>query len=189
MTGLNFAPTPRLPTVSLGLVLGAMITGCATYPPITTATQVDLPRFMGDWRVLAHIPASIERDAWDAVESYQLDEDGTVATTYSFRVGGFDGKEKVYNPRGFVRDTDSNAVWGMQFIWPFKMEYRILYVDEDYTQTIIGRSKRDYLWIMARTPQIPAEDLDELIEFCLREGYDTSQLRIVPQPVDSLGTR
>ena len=109
---------------------------------------------MGDWYVIANIPTSIERGAHNAVESYRLDADGSIATTFTFREGAFDGKLKRYCPRGFVRDTRSNAIWGMQFIWPIKADYRIVYVSPDYQRTIIGREKRDNVWIMARTPQI-----------------------------------
>ena len=34
-------------------------------------------------------------------------------------------------PRGFVVDRASNAVWGMQFVWPIKADYRIAYLSED----------------------------------------------------------
>ncbi len=33
------------------------------------------------------------------------------------------------------------AVWGMQFIWPFRAEFQIIYLNEDYSQTVIGRAK------------------------------------------------
>ena len=29
----------------------------------------------------------------------------------------------------------SNAVWGMQFIWPIKAEYVVVYLSDDYSQT------------------------------------------------------
>ncbi len=108
---------------------------------------------MGDWYVIANIPTSIERGAHNAVESYRLDTDGSIATTFTFRDGAFNGELKRYCPRGFVRDTRSNAIWGMQFLWPIKADYRIVYVSPDYQRTIIGREKRDNVWVMARTPR------------------------------------
>ena len=56
---------------------------------------------------------------------YKLDPDGTIATTFTFNAGGFDGPGRLYTPRGFVVDRTSNAVWGMQFVWPIKADYRI----------------------------------------------------------------
>jgi apolipoprotein D and lipocalin family protein len=165
-------------TMSFLALLGACR---SSHPPISTAPSVELPRFMGDWYVIANIPTSIERGALNAVESYRQDSDGSIPTTFTFREGGFDGKLKRYCPRGFVRDTRSNAVWGMQFIWPIKADYRIVYVSPDYQRTIVGREKRDNVWIMARTPQIPAEDFQELRDRVAREGYDMTKLAMVPQ--------
>jgi len=73
------------------------------------------------------------------------------------------GCEKRYNPRGFVVENTGNAIWGMQFIWPFKSEFIIAYLDKDYTSTIIARNARDYVWIMARTPFINDSRYQELI--------------------------
>ena len=156
------------------------ILGCQTMNPIHTVPSVDLNRFMGDWYVIANIPTFIEKDAYNAVESYRLAEDGTIATTFTFNKGGFDGPLKTYNPRGFIRDKESNAVWGMQFIWPFKAEYRIVYLSEDYTKTVIGRSKRDYVWIMARKSAISREDYATILEFLEAQGYDISKVQKVP---------
>jgi len=154
--------------------------GCQTMKPIHTVASVDLKRFMGDWYVIASIPTFIETDAYNAVESYQLAEDGTIETTFRFNKGGFDGPEKTYQPRGFIQDRQSNAVWGMQFIWPFKAEYRIIYLSDDYERTIIGRTKRDYVWIMARQPSMPEEDYKRLVAFIAEKGYDSGKLRRVP---------
>ena len=153
--------------------------------PIHTVEFVDLNRFMGDWYVIANIPTFIEKDAYNAIESYRLEDDGTVATTFRFNKGGFDGPLKEYHPRGFIRDKSSNAVWGMQFIWPFKAEYRIVFLSDDYSKTVIGRSKRDYVWIMARTPEIPDEDYAAIVDFLQKQGYDTSKLQKVPQKKDA----
>lgn len=154
--------------------------GCQTMKPIHTVESVDLKRFMGDWYVIASIPTFIETDAFNAVESYKLAEDGTIETTFRFNKGGFDGPEKAYKPRGFIEDRQSNAVWGMQFIWPFKAEYRIIYLSKDYERTIIGRTKRDYVWIMARQPSISEEDYGRLVKFIEEQGYESGNLRRVP---------
>jgi len=167
-----------LPITAL-LGLGACQT--VSHPPIALAEKVDLQRFMGDWYVIANIPTFIEKGAHNAIESYRLAEDGTIATTFTFRADGFEGELKRYTPRGFVIDRESNAVWGMQFIWPIKADYRIVYVAPDYSQTVIGREARDYVWIMARTPSIPDEDYRRLLSFLAEQGYDVSLIRKVPQ--------
>ena len=167
----------------LATLSAVSISGCAgnSLPPVETVEYVDIERFMGDWYVIASIPTSIETEAYNAVENYRLDEDGTIATTFTFRKGGFDGDEKRYTPRGFVEDDPSNAIWGMRFIWPIKADYRIAHLDDAYSETIIARNKRDYVWIMARTPEISDEAYDRMVDLIDEIGYDTTRLRKVPQ--------
>jgi apolipoprotein D and lipocalin family protein len=157
--------------------------GCSTmkHEAIVTVPAVDIPRFMGSWYVIAHIPTFIEKDAYDAIESYELKPDGSIATTFTFRKGGHDGPRKTYKPVGFVRDPVTHATWGMQFLWPFKSEYLIAYLDAGYTQTIIARTARDYVWIMARTPVISELDYDQDVARVAALGYDLQKLRKVPQ--------
>jgi apolipoprotein D and lipocalin family protein len=152
--------------------------------PIHTVEKVDLNRFMGDWYVIANIPTFLEKDAYNAVETYRLEAGGTVATTFRFNKGSLDGPLKEYHPRGFIRDKESNAVWGMQFVWPFKAEYRIIFLSDDYGKTVIGRSKRDYVWIMARKPSISDEEYAAIVDFLQEQGYNTSALQKVPQKKD-----
>jgi len=159
-----------------------MLAGCATEAPeLATVDYVDLDRFMGDWYVIANIPTFLEKGAHNAVENYALNDDGSIATTFTFRKDSFDGKEKEHNPKGFVTNTETNAVWGMRFVWPIKADYRVIYLNEDYSVTIIGRNKRDYVWIMARSPSIADDEYNELVDIVIAAGYDISKLRRVPQ--------
>jgi apolipoprotein D and lipocalin family protein len=172
---MKFTLLALLPSLSL-------LTACSSMPakPISTASQVELTRFMGPWYVIASIPTFAEKDAFGAIESYALNADGSVATTFTFHKGAFDGPLKTMKPTGFVRDG-SNATWGMQFVWPFKAEYLIAYVDPEYSETIIARNKRDYVWIMARTPELAPERYRHLVDMVGQLGYDLSKLKRVPQ--------
>ena len=162
------------------MAIGFLLSACSHVEPLKPVEQVDLERFMGDWYVIANIPTSIEKGAHNAVESYRLDDDGTIATTFTFRDGGFEGELKTYEPRGFVND-ESNAIWGMQFIWPIKADYRIIYLDDDYQVTVIGRNKRDYVWIMARMPVIGEAEYANILAMLESVGYDVSEVQEVPQ--------
>jgi apolipoprotein D and lipocalin family protein len=161
-------------------LLSVAVSACSSMPPLETVDDVDIERFMGDWYVIANIPTFLERGAHNAVESYRLDTDGTIATTFTFRQGSFDGPVRTFHPRGFVSE-ESNAIWGMQFIWPIKADYRIVYLDDGYTTTVIGRNKRDYVWIMAREPAISQSRYDEIVALLSSVGYDVDAIQPVPQ--------
>ncbi|MEM1453302.1 MAG: lipocalin family protein [Planctomycetota bacterium] len=156
---------------------------CSARTPLPTASHVEIERFMGDWYVQGHVPASAERNAYNAVESYARDGGGKILTSYAFREGGFDGDVEVMEPVGFVGDDGTNAEWGMKFLsWlPIRMEYLVAYVDDDYTETIVGRTKRDYAWIMTRDPEISDERYERLVRRVVDLGYDGEAIRRVPQ--------
>lgn len=170
--------------VRVGWLMAALLlVSCASMPkePIKPLPNVDLPRFMGDWYVIASIPTFIEKGAHNAIESYRLNPDGTIATTFTFHKNDFDGPVKTMKPRGWVQDSSSNARWGMRFVWPFKAEYLIAYRDDSYSETIIARTARDYVWIMARKPVMSDANYQRLLAKVGQLGYDTSKVTRVPQ--------
>jgi apolipoprotein D and lipocalin family protein len=162
-----------------------MLSACASQslPSIATVPKVNIDQFMGDWYVIAAIPTAIETESFNAIENYKRNKDGSIATTFTFNKGSLEGPLKKYEPRGFIIENTGNALWGMQFIWPIKAEYRITYLNADYSQTIISRNARDYVWIMARTPQISQDDYANLTKIVADYGYDISKLRQVPHKI------
>ncbi len=175
---------PACAALTLGLTSCQSISKPATQPTgkLQAITRhVDLERFMGDWYVIGNIPVFLEKDAYNAKESYELAADGTIPTTFTFNKGSFDGPLKTMHPKGFVENRETNAEWKMQFLWPFKADYLITYLSDDYQTTIIGVPNRKYAWIMARTKTLPDAEYNLLVNELERQGHDLSKLRKVPQ--------
>lgn len=162
------------------LASAVVLTACQQHTTLPPVADLDLQRFMGDWHVIAHIPSWPERKATNALESYRLSANGTVETKFTFIREG-ETETRTLTATGFPDSASNDAVWGMQFLWPIKADYRVAYVDDDYTLTIVARNKRDYLWIMARDPVIPDTTLNDLIQRSQELGYDMTQLRLIPQ--------
>ena len=162
----------------LTLLMAATGLSSADLPPII-APEVDLERFSGKWFVVASTPVVIDKNAFNAIEEYAKPVGNRIATKFSFNNGAPDGTLKTYTPTAYV-SKDSNAVWGMQFIWPFRAEYRIAYIDDDYSETIVARSKRDFVWVMTRDPFLPQARLQALNDKVIALGYDRSKLRFIP---------
>ncbi|KZY37314.1 hypothetical protein A3730_27540, partial [Alcanivorax sp. HI0044] len=154
-----------------------MLNACQTTPtaPIEVADPFDLDRFMGQWYVIANIPTFPEKGAHNATETYRRAGPNEIATTFTFRKDGADGELKTLTPTGFVSD-ENPAIWGMRFLWPFKADFRVLYVSPDYQTTIVGRQKRDYLWIMARSPELHAKTYEHLLGIDRERGYSLDKL-------------
>ena len=171
--------------IVLFYMLSAMITfyssSSLALPTLRTVDYVDLDRFMGKWYVIACIPTFIEKDIFNATETYRRASNGTIETTFTFTKGGFSGPRKTYRPTGFIENTDTNAVWSMQFIWPIRADFRIVYLDANYQRTVIAREKRDYVWLMSRDPILSEEEYADFVRFIVSLGYAENKLRRVPQ--------
>jgi len=183
---MRISLTRQLKLLSIGAIIIGGLTLCQftskNMQPLRAMNQrVDLQNFMGDWYVIAHIPTFIETQAYNAVENYKLDPDGTIATTFTFNKGSLDGPVKTYHPRGFIHNPTTQAEWRMQFIWPFKAAYLITYLSDDGQTTIIGVPDRKYAWIMARAKTISDEKYQEMVKRLETSGHDLSKLRRVPQ--------
>lgn len=163
------------------LSLTAVMAACSSHPPIRTEASVDIPRFMGTWHVHGHIPLLVDGEAFNQTEAYRFEAPNIVHTTFQFNDGSATGPLKTYTPTGFVDLDSGGGVWGMQFLWPIKAEYRIVYVDPSYSETIIGRSARDLVWIMSRQPSISDADYARLLAVVEAEGYDVRDIRRVPE--------
>ena len=158
--------------ISLCLLLALTLGGCAVQPEkeMQTVANVDLERFMGQWYVLANIPTPFDRDVVNPLEYYELNDNGSVATTFSFRKQN--GELKKYTMTGYPRELPDNGIWGMQVIWPIRADYRIVYLDEHYEYAVIGRNKRDYLWLMSRTAYVDEQRFQALVDLAVDLGYE-----------------
>ena len=170
----------RLLIIPLFAALRSACQSAPERPPVQLVDDLDLDRFMGDWYVIANIPTPFEKGNHNALEQYQRAGPREVAVTFSYNEDSFTGERETMNPTGYVSE-DHTAVWGMRFVWPLKSDYRVMYVDDEYQTTVIGRQKRDYLWIMARTPSIDSATLESLIRLAEENGYERGQIQMIPQ--------
>ena len=166
--------------LSTTVLLSLLVQGCSTTQslPMPAVEQMDLERFMGDWYVVASIPTYFEKDAYNPVERYSLNADGSVKTIFSYNKGSIAGPSKSMNAIGFIPDSEKPSIWEMQFVWPVRADYRVVYLSPDYEFTIVGRTKRDYLWIMSRQQPVPEDEFSLLMERAAELGYSLDKVRV-----------
>ena len=167
--------------LALGACLFSGMAAASALPPVRPVPHVDLPRFMGTWYMIAAVPTAFERDAWNAVQTYTLRPDGNILTTLRFNKDAADGPVKRIHSIADVRPGSGGAVWGVHLFWPLKAQYIVAWLKPDYSQMIVARDARDYAWIFARTPTVPAADWATLRERMAALGYDLRKLHTIPQ--------
>ncbi len=174
-------------------VLAALVSlsiGCTSMkPPLKPVANVDLPRYMGDWYVIANIPYFAEKDCYDSIESYALRPDGKINNWFRCRKGSFDApmKQKA-TAVATVEDENSKAVWTVHFFKIIGVKYVILDLDPNYQWVAVGHPSRRYGWIMARTKTLDAAIYQRILQDLTAQGYDPAKFQRVPQSQSAAGT-
>lgn len=167
------------------LLWGCSLWAARDTAPLNSTAVVDLPRFMGAWHVIAHIPYWPERGKVASRDEYRLRADGRIDNDFVFRKS-FATEERRWTGISRVVPGSNGAHWQVQFIWPFKADLLVLEVDPEYRWALLGHPQRKYAWIFAREPRMDDTTLDALRQRFTRYGYDPQQLQRVPQFADQL---
>jgi apolipoprotein D and lipocalin family protein len=155
-----------------------ILVSCSSQPPLKKVPSVDIPRFMGNWYVIANIPTIIEEGGTDAVETYVWNEkEKRIDVTFTQRINS---ETKKYTQKAFIHDPSGNE-WRIQFFWPLKFAYYVIDLAPDYSYTVIGVPSRKYLWIMAREKSLPVPVYEGILARLKEQQYDTSKILKVPQ--------
>ena len=162
-------------------LLTAVVLLSAKEPFQEVVDHVDLEKFAGDWYVIALMPSIIEKNAVNGIETYTFEGGDKVHVRYVFYKGSPEGRKKVTTQRGWIIDTENNAEWKVQPLWPFRLPYLVIDLADDYRYTVIGTNNYKYLWIMAREPYLSPGDYEGILSRLDARGYDIEDIQIMPQ--------
>ena len=166
----------------LALML-SMLASCAR-PPLKTVPLLDLPRFMGDWYVFAHIPYSLEKGKVGTLDRYALRPDGRIQNSYLFRRGSLDAPLEEWKGVAWVHDKATNAEWRVQFVWPFRVPFLVIDLDAEYQWAVIGYPSRKLAWVLSRKTALHETTYQGILQRMQQQGYDPAKLVKVPQKLD-----
>ncbi len=174
-----------VPLAVLG-VLPIFLSSCATgsaggRAPLKTVAHVDLPRYMGDWYVIANVPYFAEKDCFGSIESYALRPDGRIDNGFAYHKGSFAGPLKKMQALAWVHNPLTNAEWRVRFFGLITAEYYVIDLDPKYQWTVVGHPSRNYGWIMARQKTLPEAQYQVILKRLRAQGYDPASFVKVPQ--------
>lgn len=142
----------------------------------STVKSLDLERYLGSWYEIARFDHSFERGLTNAKAYYSLNSDGTISVTNSGIKNG-KAKESV----GKAKLTKTVGRLRVSFFGPFYSDYRVMMLSKDYSYALVGSKSSKYLWILSRTPEIPENTLQIILDVASGRGYDTDKLIWVEQ--------
>lgn len=149
-----------------------------------TIKNFDLKKYLGRWYEIARFDYRFERDLYAVTADYSLREDGMVKVVNSGHKGSpsgplssTEGKAKL----GAPDDPSKPGYLKVSFFGPFYSPYYILDIDPDYRYVLVGGKKHKYLWILSRTPTLPQDVTQRLIDKAKQMGFETSKLLFTQQ--------
>jgi apolipoprotein D and lipocalin family protein len=172
----------------LAVIAAVLLAACASrseraQAPLATA-DIDLPRFMGTWYVIAHVPYFFESGKVATRDEYRLRPDGRIDNDFVFKKR-FDGADRRWNGISSVVADSGGARWKVQFVWPFSSELVVVHVDDDYRGAALTTPDRTLAWVFGREPTMDAARHQALVAILAAQGVDVSALRAVPQVAPS----
>jgi len=158
--------------------IGALLLGgCTSYETtgnIPAVRNFELSGYLGKWYEIARLPHSFEKGMSRVSAEYTAESDGTVRVVNS---GEKNGVRKEI--RGIAKWSGEKTRTGelrVSFFRPFYGNYRIIHLSPDYTLAIVTSSEKNYLWILARKPEIPQSVLQDCLRRIKAWGFDTEKL-------------
>ena len=167
--------------VSLLLLATGGLTGCTTAPtaPLPTVASVDLARYAGRWYEVAALPNRFQSQCVaDTQARYRATGDDIEVTNRCRRA---DGTVEGITGVAKVVDGSANAKLKVSFFRPFYGDYWVLALGPDYRWALVGEPRREFGWVLSRTPQMAPADLDAALKQAEALGYARTAFKPTPQ--------
>jgi apolipoprotein D and lipocalin family protein len=89
---------------------------------------------------------------------------------------GNDEDVHTYKSKLFQVENTNNSQMKAQFIWPYKVDYWIIELADDYSYVVVGHPDHKFLFIMSRKPSMDKKLYDEIVARCKAKGYAVEKL-------------
>ncbi len=169
----------------LSFLLFSSFTGCSTQTGDeslvkTTVQEFDIKRYLGVWYEIGRYQHSFEKDLVGVTATYTLKEGGKIEVINQGYFKTLEGELKI--AKGKAKITEEVGKLKVSFFLFFYAEYNILELDgKDYQWALVGSSTPGYLWILSRTPKMPEELYQMILERARLRGYNIAKVYKVPQ--------
>lgn len=168
-----------------------MSPGAQAAEPLQAIPALDVPRYMGRWYEIAKFPNRFQKHcASGTTAEYQALGEQQVRVINRCRRADGTMDEAVGLARQ-VGDASSARLkvrfaprWlsFLPFVWG---DYWVVDLDSDYQLVAVSEPKREYLWVLSRTPHVDQQRYDALLERLRGMGLETGKLEVTRQGASS----
>jgi apolipoprotein D and lipocalin family protein len=148
---------------------------------LKTVSYVDLNRYAGTWYQIAFFPTRFQKNCTlNTSATYELLPNGTVSVFNSCTKPN--GKVKTIEGTARVVDSVTQAKLKVKFFWFAPAgDYWVIDLGQNYEYAVVGEPKRNYLWILSRTPTVSSALYNQLKATAEAQGFDVGRLQLTSE--------
>ncbi|MBU3623991.1 lipocalin family protein [Polynucleobacter sp. AP-Latsch-80-C2] len=155
--------------------------------PVKTIASLDVPRYLGTWYEIAKFPNWFQKKCvGDTKAVYSSRSDGNLRVLNSCKQADGETSEAEGTARQIgAKDSPKLEVrfapaW-LSFIPMVWGDYWVIDLDSQYQIAAVSDPKREYLWVLSRTPQLDPKVYDDLLRRLQAQQFDVRKLELTPQ--------
>ncbi|WP_285763701.1 lipocalin family protein [Biformimicrobium ophioploci] len=173
----------RTSRLVLAIAFAATLAGCTGVPAgVEPVRDFELDRYLGQWYEIARLDHRFERGMSRVTAEYSRKPDGSVKVINRGYLAD-EGRWKEAEGKARFAGDPSVGHLEVSFFGPFYGSYVVFELErEGYQYAFVTSSSRSYLWLLARTPQVPDAVRDQFLQRAGQLGFDLEQLIWVKQP-------
>lgn len=159
-----------------------LLTACLGMPDgVQPVSGFEIDRYLGTWYEIARLDHSFERGLTRVTAEYSLRDDGGVrVVNRGYHAESGEWREAI--GKAYFVEGESVGYLKVSFFGPFYGAYVVFELDRDgYGYSFVSGPDTSYLWLLSRTPAVPAEVVDLFLERAGALGFATDELIFVDQ--------
>jgi apolipoprotein D and lipocalin family protein len=162
------------------LLLIGLCAGCATGPPsdVTPVSGFDVNQYLGTWYEIARLDHSFERGLSHVTAEYSLNDDNSIKVLNR----GFSAERNKWSHavgKAKFRGDKTLGSLKVSFFGPFYGGYHIVALDDEYQHALVAGPSKNYLWILARSPELEEATYQSLVKKARDLDFQTEDLLYV----------
>ena len=154
---------------------------------VKTVASLDVPRYLGTWYEIAKFPNWFQKKCVSNTKAvYTAKPDGNLRVLNSCKTAGGETSEAEGLARQIgAKDSPKLEVrfapeW-LSFLPLVWGDYWVIDLDSQYQVAAVSDPRREYLWVLSRTPQLDPKVYADLLQRLKQQQFDIQKLELTSQ--------
>ena len=154
---------------------------------VRTIAALDVPRYLGTWYEIAKFPNWFQKKCVSNTKAvYTAKPDGNLrvlnsCSTANGEISEAEGLARQIGPKDSPKLEVRFAPEWLSFLPMVWGDYWVIDLDSQYQVAAVSDPKREYLWVLSRTPQLDPKVYDDLLQRLKQQQFDIQKLERTSQ--------